>query len=68
MSVAVGFSFLPSRQDKYIRLRTSILDLGFDPDDIRAVIAGECPIPELPKYRSTPQRVNLIIHIQGPGL
>ena len=36
-----------------------------DPDDIRAVIAGERPIPELPKDGPAPsRRVNLIIDIQ----
>ena len=38
---------------------------GFDPDDIQAVIAGERPIPELPKDSPVPpRRVNLIIDIQ----
>ena len=39
--------------------------LGFDPDDIRAAIAGERPIPELPQDSPAPaRRVNLIIDIQ----
>ena len=42
-------SFLAPGQDKYTRLRASILGVGFDPEDIRAVIAGERPLPELPK-------------------
>ena len=29
--------------------KRQVLGPGFDPDDIRAVIAGERPIPELPK-------------------
>ena len=38
---------------------------GFDPDDIRAAIAGERPIPELPQDSPAPaRRVNLIIDIQ----
>ena len=58
-------SFLAPGQDKYTRLRASVLGPGFDPDDIRAVIAGERPIPELPKDGpAPPRRVNLIIDIQ----
>ena len=58
-------SFLAPGQDKYTRLRASTLGPGFDPDDIRAVIAGERPIPELPKDSpAPPRRVNLIIDIQ----
>ena len=58
-------SFLAPGQDKYTRLRASVLGPGFDPDDIRAVIAGERPIPEIPKDGPAPsQRVNLIIDIQ----
>ena len=68
-------SFLAPGQDKYTRLRASTLGPGFDPDDIRAVIAGERPIPELPKDGpAPPRRVNLIIDIRermaqgkGPG-
>ena len=52
-------------QDKYTRLRASVLGPGFDPDDIQAVIAGERPILELSKDGSAPpRRVNLIIDIQ----
>ena len=58
-------SFLAPGQDKYTRLRASVLGPGFDPDAIRAVIAGERPIPELPKDGpAPPRRVNLIIDIQ----
>lgn len=42
-------SFLAPGQDKPTRLRASTLGDGFDPEDIRAVIAGERPIPELPQ-------------------
>lgn len=42
-------SFLAPGQDKYTRLRASTLGAGFAPEDIRAVIAGERPLPELPK-------------------
>ena len=44
-----AISFLAPGQDKYTRLRASTLGPGFDPDDIRAAIAGERPIPELPQ-------------------
>jgi hypothetical protein len=58
-------SFLAPGQDKYTRLRASVLGPGFDPDDIRAVIAGERPILELPKDSpAPPRRVNLIIDIR----
>ena len=58
-------SFLAPGQDKPTRLRASTLGAGFDPEDIRAVIAGERPIPELADAGPAPaQRVNLIIDIQ----
>ena len=58
-------SFLAPGQDKPTRLRASTLGDGFDPEDIRAVIAGERPIPELPQETPAPaRRVNLIIDIQ----
>ena len=38
-----AISFLAPGQDKYTRLRASTLGPGFDPDDIRAVIAGSVP-------------------------
>lgn len=44
-----GISFLAPGQEKPTRLRSSTLGPGFDPEDIRAVIAGERPIPELPQ-------------------
>ena len=60
-----AISFLAPGQDKYTRLRASTLGPGFDPDDIRAAIAGERPIPELPQDSPAPaRRVNLIIDIQ----
>ena len=43
-------------RDKPTRLRSSTLGPGFDPEDIRAVIAGERPIPELPKEGPPPPR------------
>ena len=58
-------SFLAPGQDKPTRLRASTLGDGFDPEDIRSVIAGERPIPELPQEAPAPARcVNLIINIQ----
>ena len=58
-------SFLAPGQDKPTRLRASTLGAGFDPEDIRAVIAEERPIPELADDGPSPaQRVNLIIDIQ----
>ena len=60
-----AISFLAPGQDKYTRLRASTLGPGFDPDDIRAAIAGERPIPERPQDSRAPaRRVNLIIDIQ----
>lgn len=47
---------------------------GYDPADIRAVIAGERPVPALRVEAPPPQRINLIVDIQerlrsgkGPG-
>ena len=58
-------SFLAPGQEKPTRLRSSTLGPGFDPEDIRAVIAGERPIPELPQEGPAPaRRVNLMIDIQ----
>ena len=58
-------SFLAPGQDKPTRLRASTLGDGFDPEDIRAMIAGERPIPELPQEGPAPaRRVNLMIDIQ----
>ena len=52
-------------QEKPTRLRASTLGAGFDPEDIKAVIAGESPLPELPEEPMVPpRRVNLIIDIQ----
>ena len=57
-------SFLVPGKEKTTRLRASTLGAGFDPEDIRAVIAGKRPIPELPDEGPAPHRVNLIIDIQ----
>ena len=67
-------SLLAPGQEKPTRLRASTLGEGFDPEDIRAVIAGERPAPELPQEAPPPRRVGLLIDIQeqikngkGPG-
>ena len=58
-------SFLAPGQDKPTRLRASTLGDGFNSEDIRAVIAGDRPIPELPQEApASARRVNLIIDIQ----
>ena len=58
-------SFLAPGQEKPTRLRASTLGAGFDPEDIKAVIAGERPLPEMPEEPTVPpRRVNLIIDIQ----
>ena len=58
-------SFLAPGQEKPTRLRASTLGAGFDPEDIKAVIAGERPLPELPEEPTVPpRRVDLIIDIQ----
>ncbi len=69
-----AISFLAPGQEKPTRLRASTLGEGFDPEDIRAVIAGERPAPELPQEGHPPRRVGLLIDIQeqlkngkGPG-
>lgn len=57
-------SFLAPGQDKYTRLRASVLGPGFDPDEIRAVIAGERPIPELPKVYNLKQMAAALQYLQ----
>ena len=57
-------SLRPGRKNP-TRLRASTLGVGFDPEDIKAVIAGERPLPELPEELTVPpRRVDLIIDIQ----
>lgn len=67
-------SFLVPGQDRPTRLRASTLGEGYDPADIRAVIAGERSAPALREEAPPPQRINFIIDIQdrlregkGPG-
>lgn len=67
-------SFSVPGQDKPTRLRASTLGEGFGPEDIRAVIAGERPVPELRAEAPPPRRVDFWIDIEermrsgmGPG-
>lgn len=58
-------SFLVPEQERATRLRATTLGDGYDPEDIKAVIAGERPIPEQPvSVPAPPRRVNLIVDIQ----
>ena len=58
-------SFLVPGQERATRLRASTLGDGYDPEDIKAVIAGARPIPEQPaSVSAAPRRVNLIVDIQ----
>ena len=60
-----AISFLVPGQERATRLRASTLGDGYDPEDIKAVIAGERPIPEQPvSVSAAPRRVNLIVDIQ----
>ena len=60
-----AISFLVPGQERATRLRASTLGDGYDPEDIKAVIAGERPIPEQPvPAPAAPRRVNLIVDIQ----
>ena len=60
-------SFLVPGQERATRLRASTLGDGYDPEDIKAVIAGARPIPEQPvPVPAAPRRVNLIV-IYGSG-
>ncbi len=60
-----AISFMAPGQERATRLRASTLGNGYDPEDIRAVIAGKRPAPELPtEAPAAPRHVNLIIDIQ----
>ncbi len=60
-----AISFVAPGQERATRLRSSTLGDGYDPEDIRAVIAGKRPAPELKtKQSAESRRVNLIIDIQ----
>lgn len=63
-AVAVRFRSL-CRQQRATRLRSSTLGEGFDPEDIRTVIGGKRPLPEVGgPAPAAPVRVNLIVDIQ----
>ena len=58
-------SFLVPGQERATRLRASTLGDGYDPEDIRAVIAGKRPVPQIHgEAAPAPKRVNLIVDIQ----
>ena len=57
-------SFLVPGQEKPTRLRASTLGDGYDPEDIRAIIAGERPIPAAEDAAPAPRRVGLIVDIE----
>ena len=60
-----AISFLVPGQQRATRLRSSTLGEGYDPEDIRAVIAGKRPMPEVGgSAPAAPVRVNLIVDIQ----
>jgi hypothetical protein len=70
-----SISFLAPGANKPTRLRASTLGEGFDPEDIRAVIAGERSVPEIhAEAPPPPRRVDFWIDIEnrmhsgmGPG-
>ena len=60
-----AISFLVPGQQRATWLRSSTLGEGFDPEDIRAVIGGKRPLPEVgDPAPAAPVRVNLIVDIQ----
>ena len=60
-----AISFLVPGQQRAPRLRSSTLGEGFDSEDIRAVIGGKRPLPEVgDPAPAAPVRVNLIVDIQ----
>src|SRR5699024_4182196 len=60
-----AISFLVPGQQRATRLRSSTLGEGFDPGDIRDVIAGKRPLPKLDAPApAAPRRVDLIVDIQ----
>ena len=60
-----AISFLVPGQQRATRLRSSTLGEGYNPEDIRAVIAGKWPLPEVgDPAPAAPVRVNLIVDIQ----
>lgn len=65
-------SFLVPGQEHATRLRASTLGEGFDPEDIRAVIAGRRPAPEIrdgaPARQPHHRHSGADALLQGPGL
>ena len=59
-----AISFLVPGQEKPTRLRASTLGDGYDPEDIRAVIAGERSISAAEDAAPAPRRVGLIVDIE----
>ena len=60
-----AISFLVPGQQRATRLRSSTLGEGYDPEDIRAVIAGKRPLPKVGgPAPAAPVRVNLVVDIQ----
>ena len=60
-----AISFLVPGQERATRLRASTLGDGYDPEDIRAVIAGKRLVPQSHSEAvPAPRRVNLIVDIQ----
>lgn len=56
-------SFLVPGQERATRLRASVLGDGYDPEDIRAVIAGKRAAPA--GRATAPRRVDLIVDIEA---
>ncbi len=59
-----AISFLVPGQEKPTRLRASTLGDGYDPEDIKAVIAGERSIPAAEDAAPASRRVGLIVDIE----
>lgn len=60
-----AISFVAPGQERATRFRASTLGDGYDPEGIRAVIAGKRPVPAITiETPAAPRRVNLIIDIQ----
>ena len=60
-----AISFLVPGQERATRLRASTLGDGYNPEDIRAVIAGKRSGPQIHGAAApAPRRVNLIVDIQ----
>lgn len=51
-------------QERFTRLRSSTLGVGYGLDDIRAIIDGRAPLPDSNAAHFAPHKVNLVIDIQ----